>query len=345
MAKLENQKLKLFHLADILKNETDENHAISMAEIIEKLADKGISAERKSLYNDISLLTDYGIIIEKTSDHHYYVAERDFELAELKILVDIIESSQFLTVKKSRALTKKLYRQTSRYGAAELDRQVHTAYAKAPNEKIFYTVDAIHQSVRDDRRIEFSYFRYNEDKKLVEKQENKRYSVSPIALVFDNENYYLVAYNEKEESIRHYRVDRMQKVVVLDERRTSKDVYGEFDISRYENGTYIYTRLYYHLNGKVSQVNTFSDGGKPYFSYKYNTDGELVEQISYDESGHAAYRLTYSYKHRADGSVSEQRVSDADAGLLYTHFVDKNGISKPFFCLNFSNVYIKLNSN
>ena len=238
MAKLENQKLKLFHLADILKNETDENHAISMAEIIEKLADKGISAERKSLYNDISLLTDYGIIIEKTSDHHYYVAERDFELAELKILVDIIESSQFLTVKKSRALTKKLYRQTSRYGAAELDRQVHTAYAKAPNEKIFYTVDAIHQSVRDDRRIEFSYFRYNEDKKLVEKQENKRYSVSPIALVFDNENYYLVAYNEKEESIRHYRVDRMQKVVVLDERRTSKDVYGEFDISRYENKTF-----------------------------------------------------------------------------------------------------------
>lgn len=238
MARSENQKLKLFYLVDILKEETDENHALSMAEIIDKLDAKGVSAERKSLYTDIALLGDYGIYIEKTPDHRYYIAERQYELAELKTLVDIIQSSQFLTAKKSRELTKKLYRETSRFGAAELDRQVHTAFAKAPNEKIFYAVDAIHKGVRDDKKIEFSYFRYNEDKKLIERRAGQRYTVSPIALVFDNENYYLVSFNEEEGDIRHYRVDRMQKVVVLDEARSGVDVYGEFDISKYENKTF-----------------------------------------------------------------------------------------------------------
>lgn len=238
MAKSENQKLKLFYLVDILKNETDGSHALSMNDIIEKLASKDVKAERKALYGDIATLSDYGIYIEKTSDHRYYLAERKYELAELKTLVDIIQSSQFLTAKKSNELTKKLYSETSIYGAAELDRQVHTAFAKAPNEKIFYTVDAIHQGIRDDKKIEFSYFRYNEDKMLVERKEGKRYTVSPLALVFDNENYYLVSYNDAEENIRHYRVDRMQKVTVLDEKRTEKSVYGEFDISRYENKTF-----------------------------------------------------------------------------------------------------------
>ncbi len=238
MAKKENQKLKLLYLINILNEETDENHSLSLQEIIERLADKGVSAERKSLYNDIAILGDYGIVVERTSDHKYYVSTRDYELAELKILVDIIQSSQFLTAKKSRALTKKLYRETSRYGAAELDRQVHTAFAKVPNEKIFYTVDAIHRAIRDNRQIKFSYFRYNEDKMLVERHEGHQYTVSPIALVFDNENYYLVSFNEDERDIRHYRVDRMQKVVVTDDERTSADAYGDFDISRYENKTF-----------------------------------------------------------------------------------------------------------
>ena len=143
-----------------------------------------------------------------------------------------------MTAKKSNELTKKLYSETSRFGAAELDRQVHSACSKAPNEKIFYTVDAIHKSIRDDKKIEFSYFRYNEDKKLVEKADGQRYSVSPLALVFDNENYYLIAYNESEESIRHYRVDRMQKVAIVDQNRIDSSVYGEFDISKYENKTF-----------------------------------------------------------------------------------------------------------
>lgn len=238
MARSENQKLKLLYLIDILRENTDEAHTLSMPEIIEKLGECGVKAERKSLYDDIAILSEYGICIEKTSDHRYYLSERLYELAELKTLVDIIQSSQFLTAKKSRELTKKLYRETSRFGAAELDRQVHTSFAKVKSEKIFYTVDAIHAAVRDDRQIEFSYFRYNEDKKLVERRAGYRYRVSPLALVFDNENYYLVAYNETECEIRHYRVDRMQKTEVLDAARSGADVYGEFDISKYESKTF-----------------------------------------------------------------------------------------------------------
>lgn len=238
MARSENQKLKLLYLIDLLQEETDENHTLSMQEIIERLGASGIKAERKALYDDISLLCAYGIYIDKTPDHRYYISERRYELAELKTLVDIIQSSQFLTTKKSRELTKKLYRETSRFGAAELDRQVHTSFAKVKSEKIFYTVDAIHAAVRDDKKIEFSYFRYNEDKELVERHKGKRYAVSPIALVFDNENYYLVAFNETEKEIRHYRVDRMQKVTVLDEARSGEEVYGKFDISRYESKTF-----------------------------------------------------------------------------------------------------------
>ena len=234
MARSSNQKLKLFHLLDILREETDESHALTLSEIIEMLDRRGISAERKSLYSDFESLGEYGFTVEKRG-HGYYLAERTYELAELKTLVDIIQSSGFLTAKKCQELTKKLYRETSRYGAAELDRQVHTACVKTPNEQIYYTVDAIHSAIRDGRKVCFSYFRYNEHKELVERRAGYVYSVSPLALLFDNENYYLIAYTDAENEIRHYRVDRMQKVSVSREKRSDAQCCKEFDISRYEN--------------------------------------------------------------------------------------------------------------
>lgn len=238
MARSEKQKLKLLYLMDIFREETDPAHALSIMEIIERLDKKGVHAERKSLYDDFAVLCDYGFSIEKTSSRRYYLAERNYELAELKTLVDIIQSSQFLTAKKSRALTRKLYKETSRYGAAELDRQVHTTCAKAPNEAIFYTVDAVHSAIRDNRKICFSYFRYNADKQFVERKPGHIYTVSPLALVFDNENYYLIAYAEEEKEIRHYRVDRMQKVSVSEASRSTEPCCGSFDLTKYENKTF-----------------------------------------------------------------------------------------------------------
>jgi len=234
MARSENQKLKLLYLLDILREETDENHTLTTAEIIEKLGLRGVSVERKALYNDLAALEEYGIAIEKIG-HGHYLASRDYELAELKTLVDIIQASRFLTAKKCQALTKKLYKQTSRFGAAELDRQVHTTCVKAPNEQIYYTVDAIHAAIRDDRKIAFSYHRYNEKKQLCERRPGFVYTVSPLALIFDNENYYLIAYFESEKEIRHYRVDRMQSVTISEEKRSAEALREKPDISKYEN--------------------------------------------------------------------------------------------------------------
>ena len=237
MARSSNQKLKLFHLLDILRSETDENHTLTTNELIEKLDARGISAERKALYTDIEALTDYGFTVEKIG-RGYYLAERDYELAELKTLVDIIQSSSFLTAKKCALLTEKLYKQTSRFGAAELDRQIHTSSARTPNEKIFYTVDAIHRAIRDNKKISFSYFRYNEKKELVEKSKGKIYSVSPFSLLFDNENYYLVAFNEEENEVRHYRVDRMRSVKVSSELKSEISKKHIPDMSRYDSKSF-----------------------------------------------------------------------------------------------------------
>ena len=237
MPRSANQKLKLLYLLDILKEETDENHTLTTAEIIEKLENRGVSAERKALYSDLAALEEYGVPIEKIG-HGHYLAARDYELAELKTLVDIIQASRFLTAKKCQALTRKLYKQTSRYGAAELDRQVHTTCVKAPNEHIYYTVDAIHAAIRDDKKIKFSYHRYNEKKELIERKPGFIYEVSPLALVFDNENYYLISYWDNEHSIRHFRVDRMQNVVLSKEPRSKEALENKPDISRYENKTF-----------------------------------------------------------------------------------------------------------
>ena len=237
MAGYGNQKLKLLYLLDILKEETDESHVITIAEIIDRLASLGISAERKALYSDIQALTDYGFTIEKAG-HGYYLAERDYELAELKTLVDIIQSSGFLTAKKCNALTKKLYKQTSRYGAAELDRQIHMTSSRTPNEKIFYTVDAIHRAIRDNKKITFSYFRYNNKKELVEKEPGYIYSVSPFTLLFDNENYYLIGFFEETKEVRHYRVDRMQNVNISSEPRSEESKKNAPNMSLYDSKSF-----------------------------------------------------------------------------------------------------------
>lgn len=237
MARSANQKLKLFYLLDILSKETDENHTLGISDLSEMLYHYGISAERKALYNDIATLCDYGYAIEK-SGRGYYLAERDYELAELKTLVDIIQSSSFLTAKKCAAITKKLYKHTSRYGAAELDRQVHTTSSRTPNEKIFYIVDAIHRAIRDDKKITFSYFRYNNKKELVEKTKGYVYTVSPFSLLFDNENYYLIGFFEECGEVRHYRVDRMQNVCILEESRSAESRKNAPDMSRYDSKSF-----------------------------------------------------------------------------------------------------------
>ena len=222
----ENQKLKLLYLYDILKERTDEYHAISMSEIIEALDACGVSAERKSIYTDIQALNVYGadIVGEKVGKgYQYRVASRDFEMPELKLLVDSVQSSKFITGRKSKDLIRKLEGLASRYEARELDRQVVVAgRIKTMNESIYYNVDAIHRAIADDVKIRFKYFRWTEKKDQELRRDGADYVVSPWGLVWDDENYYLIGYDDEREEIRHYRVDKMKSIRLTDQKREGR---------------------------------------------------------------------------------------------------------------------------
>lgn len=232
-----NQKLKILYLMKILLEKTDEAHSITMTEILESLEAYGISAERKSIYNDIQNLCSYGldIIGEKTDKaYSYRVVSRQFELAELKLLVDSVQSAKFITAKKSNELIKKIEGLASKYEASQLQRQVYTMERiKTSNESIFYNVDNIHQAIASNVQIRFQYFNWDENKKQVLRKDGAFYQVSPWALSWDDENYYLVAFDSAEDKIKHFRVDKMLRIELLADRREGKSSFQRFDMGVY----------------------------------------------------------------------------------------------------------------
>lgn len=237
MANGENQRLKLFYLLDILNTYTDDEHALSMAEIVSLLGDYGVNAERKSIYTDIEELKKYGadIIGEKEGQGYTYrIGNRKFELAELKLLVDAVQSSKFITRKKSSELIRKLEDETSKYHASDLKSQVFVAgRVKTMNESIYYNVDLIHTAISEDVKVRFRYFMWNENKKQVYRRDGAYYSVSPWGLTWDDENYYLIGYDDEYDSIRYYRVDKMKKLSVTDEKREGRDSFKSLDMAAY----------------------------------------------------------------------------------------------------------------
>lgn len=238
MAKSPNQKLKLLYLVDILERKTDENHPMTAATLIEELAKVEISAERKSIYDDIQQLMDYGYDIVHNKARvggGYYMASKRFELAELKVLVDSVQASRFLSAKKTRELIDKLEKLCSIHEEKQLKRQVYVLNRiKTDNESIFYNVDYIHDAVHRNKQISFQYYEWNTSKEMKLRRDGARYIVSPLALVWDDENYYLVAYEEGR-GIRHYRVDKMKAIEVLDDNRLEESGYREFDPAVYSN--------------------------------------------------------------------------------------------------------------
>ncbi len=242
MAKSSNQKLKLLYIIRMLEEETDESHLISTQEIISRLSENGISAERKSIYDDINRLIDYGydiIQVQSRANSGYYLASREFELAELKLLVDVVQSSRFITEKKSRALIRKLEKLTSKREASQLQRQVFVAgRAKTENESIYYSVDAIHTAIRDNVQISFTYLDWTADKQMLPRRDGKCYTVSPWALLWQDENYYLVAYDDQAHGIKHYRVDKMGAVQLTKQSRLGGEQYRELDLAKYAGQTF-----------------------------------------------------------------------------------------------------------
>ena len=235
----ENQKLKMLYLVQLFSRETDDTHKLTMPEIIAKLAAEGVNADRKTLYQDFEELRRFGfdIISEKDGrNFYYYLGSRDFELPELKLLVDSVQSAKFITDKKSAQLIKKLESLVSKYEGSQLHRQVIiSGRVKTMNESIYYNVDKIHAAIGEDRQIRFKYFDWNLKKEMEPRYDGKWYRLSPWALMWDDEKYYLVAYDSKHETIIHYRVDKMTQIGILDEKREGHEAFRKFNIAHYTN--------------------------------------------------------------------------------------------------------------
>lgn len=220
MAKSENQKLKLLVLKDFLEQTTDAEHPASISDILSHLATHNIRAERKSIYSDVQALIDYGMDIEVLHGRGsgYYVASRQFELPELKLLVDAVQSSKFLTQRKSMSLIRKLAGLTGLHEQQLLQRQVVVSgRVKTMNESIYYNVDAIHTAIAENKMISFTYCEWGLDRKRHPRQGT--YVASPYLLIWDDENYYLIAHSEKH-GLTHYRVDKMEHISSLPQART-----------------------------------------------------------------------------------------------------------------------------
>lgn len=239
MPKSEKQKLKLLYIAKILSEKTDDNHGLTMAQLIEELGRYEIVAERKSIYNDIEALRDYGldIIMEKRDRSYvYYLGERYFELAELKLLVDSVQSAKFLTEKKSRSLIKKLESLTGKYEAGKLHRQVYVqGRARSMNENIYYNVDVIHEAIGSNVKVSFKYCSWDVNKNMVMRRDGEDYVISPWALLLDDENYYLIGYDSEAGILKHYRVDKMIKIKLTPYTREGREVFGKVDMAEYSD--------------------------------------------------------------------------------------------------------------
>ena len=235
MAKGQRQKLKLLYLKDILLEETDETKGLTLDEIIEKLENRGVSAERKSLYDDFEQLRLYGVDVEMYRDGrkaYYHVVSGQFELAELKLLVDAVQSSKFITAKKSDQLIKKIESLTSKRQAKMLTRQVYVQHrVKTMNETIYYNVDEIHLAMNDNKQIRFQYFQWGIHKEMILKRDGAFYEISPWGLSWDDENYYMLGFDEEAGILKHFRVDKMIKVQVAEKERKGREIYQSLDMA------------------------------------------------------------------------------------------------------------------
>lgn len=232
-----NQKFKLYRLAQIMLERTDDDHYITMPEIMSALGEYEITADRKSIYNDLRDLETLGIEVEGEpvgNRYHYHVINRPFELPELKLLVDAIQSSKFITERKTNALIKKLEHLVSKYEAVKLQRQVYVSgRIKTMNESIYYTVDAIHNAISENRKIKFQYYQWNVKKEMELRHNGAWYHISPWGLSWDDENYYLVGYDSGAAQIKHYRVDKMLHIQMSEEKREGKEHFKKLDMADY----------------------------------------------------------------------------------------------------------------
>lgn len=237
MARSENQKQKLLALLDILKRNTDDEHGITMVQIISELESKGIKAERKAIYADINALKEYGYEIQgnkKNGTYYYKLMYRNFKLPELKLLVDAVQASKFISQRRSNELIRKIESQASKYQAMELQRQVFVANrVKTDYDSVLANVDDLNLAINQNSKIQFDYYEWTLNKQMKIRENGHKTDISPWALTWDDENYYMVAYDGESGVIKHYRVDKMRKIELVETPRDGKERFKQFDMALY----------------------------------------------------------------------------------------------------------------
>lgn len=240
--KYENQKLKILYLIDILSKYTDEEHLLNATQIINKLKKYGVSAERKSIYSDINLLCDADILdIEHVGGRNggFHVLSRKFELAELKMLVDAVQSSKFISNKQCTSLINKLSEFVSVYDEGKLRRTVYIHDRIQDKDKnAYYLIDAIHEAITANRAIKLQYTDISPDKKRIKRHNGEFYEISPFSLIWRDEFYYLIAYHHDSEMIRHFRVDRMENPSILEMPRKGIDEFEKVSLTKYSSNVF-----------------------------------------------------------------------------------------------------------
>lgn len=267
MSRGTNQKFKFTYLMQIMLDKTDDEHSLTMPQIMAELEKYDVTAERKSIYTDFADMTDkFGVEIVKEQigrETYYHVGQREFELAEVKLLIDAIQSSKFITQTKSRELITKIKSLVSEHQAKQLQRQVFiNDRVKTMNESVYYNVDYIHTAINENKKIKFKYYRWDVNKKLIPRHNGDWFVVSPWALTWNDENYYMVAFDELDGRIKHYRVDKMMKISVEDEKRGGKDAFKNLDMAEYSKaifGMYQGTKMPVRIQFSNQMVGVFID--------------------------------------------------------------------------------------
>lgn len=246
MAEVSKTKLKILYLMDIFLSKTDDENILNAGELCDELEESyGITAERKSIYRDIEVLCSYGMDINFTTTPKkgYYLANRNFEVAEIRLLIDAVQAANFITPKKTNQLIEKISKELSLFQAEKLRQYVCVENrAKCKNEQVYYNVDFLNEAIDNKKQVSFVYVKHIRDKEEIYKRTEKTFVVNPYALVWENDFYYLVSNKPNYNNLMHMRIDRMEKVEILDEdARPCSEVcefLDEFDCGTYSKRTF-----------------------------------------------------------------------------------------------------------
>lgn len=256
MAKKGSTKLKLLYIKDYLERFSDEDHPVSAENLQEMLEKNGIECERKSIYSDVQALRDYGMEIfrVKSPVNGYYLASRNFEEAQIRLLIDAVQAASFITEKKTKELVKKIASLCSEGTGRQLTRQVYIENRlKCTNEEIYYNIDVLNRAIRLRKKVTFLYCKriVTDDNKAVKIKE-RRHTISPYSLIWSNDHYYLIGNYQKYDNLMHMRIDRMKKVEMLDETIRPFSEVSQYR-SYFDSADYV-SKLFNMFSGSLQQL-------------------------------------------------------------------------------------------